>query len=256
MSGDLFNPPRGLSRLAGEHISPTKPFVSPAGLAVHWEMAGSLGPPPVLLGRLLNGVAPGEREVLWTEFVERYTPIMLHAVRPVFSDHDGRMDAYGFALERLRSEDFARLRTFDPNGSAQFTTWLVVVCRRLAVDLHRQRYGRADRKGRAGSDSDARVKLAELIAVELRPEHVVSPGSADGRVRRSERSERLQTALAALPVRDRLLLRYRFEDERSVKEIQRLMRFPSVFHVYRRLRKVFAELRRSLETLGVTGPEA
>jgi len=166
------------------------------------------------------------------------------------------MHAYGFALERLRSDDFARLRTFDPDGSAKFTTWLVVVCRRLAVDFRRGRHGRADRRGPDGSDSDSRIKLAELITVELRPEHAVSAGSAEWQVRTAERSQLLEAALAGLPLRDRLLLRYRFEDERSVKEIQRLMRFPSVFHVYRRLKKVFAELRKSLETLGVTGPDA
>jgi RNA polymerase sigma factor (sigma-70 family) len=217
-------------------------------------MAGKQENTPVALIRMLNGAGPGERETLWGEFVNRYTPLILHAVRPVFSDHDGRMDAYGFALERLRSEDFARLRTFDPDGSAKFTTWLVVVCRRLAVDLHRRRYGRADRKGCDGH-SDSRIKLAQLITIELRPEHVVSEGSAERRVLEAERSRILQAELAALPVRDRLLLRYRFEDERSVKEIQRLMRFPSVFHVYRRLKKVLAELRRSLETRGLSGPE-
>jgi len=44
---------------------------------------------------------------------------------------DGAMDAYAYVLERLRERDCARLRTYADGGPARFTTWLVVVARRL-----------------------------------------------------------------------------------------------------------------------------
>jgi len=47
------------------------------------------------------------------------------------------MDRYAFVLDRLRARNFRRLRRFQPRGSARFTTWLVLVSRRLCLDHRR-----------------------------------------------------------------------------------------------------------------------
>ena len=44
------------------------------------------------------------------------------------------MDHYAFMLDRLQEDGFHRLRAFAGDGRGQFTTWLVVVARRLCVE--------------------------------------------------------------------------------------------------------------------------
>ena len=53
------------------------------------------------------------------------------------------------------------------------------------------------------------------------------------------------------PLRPRLLLKLRFEDELPAREIATLMHLPTVFHAYRRLNALLASLRRTLEDAGV-----
>ena len=78
--------------------------------------------------------------------------------------------------------------------------------------------------------------------------------SPEWALRRAQLTRALESALGDLPAEDRLLLRYRFEDERSVREIKDLLLLPSVFHVYRRLKKVLKNVRATLEERGLEGP--
>ena len=57
-----------------------------------------------------------------------------------------------------------------------------------------------------------------------------------------------------LEPRDRLLLALRFDDGRSAREIAAIMRFPTPFHVYRRLTAVLEMLKASLRRRGIEGP--
>ena len=81
--------------------------------------------------------------------------------------------------------------------------------------------------------------------------HLVNP---DLRLRRDELRSALDQALEELAPADQLLLRRRFEDGLSVKEIARLMRLPTVFHLYRRMNRLFGDLRARLESSGIDGP--
>jgi RNA polymerase sigma factor (sigma-70 family) len=65
----------------------------------------------------------------------------------------------------------------------------------------------------------------------------------------SEQSRALATALAGLEPRDRLLLKLRFEDDLSAREIAALIRFPTPFHVYRRINALLESLRLRLASL-------
>jgi DNA-directed RNA polymerase specialized sigma24 family protein len=49
------------------------------------------------------------------------------------------MDGYAYVLEALRSDDYRRLRAYAADGRSKFSTWLVVVARRLCLDLHLRR---------------------------------------------------------------------------------------------------------------------
>jgi DNA-directed RNA polymerase specialized sigma subunit len=68
-----------------------------------------------------------------------------------------------------------------------------------------------------------------------------------------ERAE-LKTALATLRSElapaDRLLLKLRFDDGLPVPEIASMLRYPSQFHVYRRINALLNEMKSRLEARG------
>jgi RNA polymerase sigma factor (sigma-70 family) len=102
---------------------------------------------PRALSRLLDARTPARADAAWDDFVAIHSRLLLHVVRALTSDRDAAMDAYARVLERLREDDFRRLRAYVPDGRTRFTTWLVAVVRRLCLDWHRERYGRARTEG-------------------------------------------------------------------------------------------------------------
>lgn len=167
------------------------------------------------------------------------------------------MDAYAFVLEALREDDCRRLRAYLPDGRTKFTTWLVVVVRRLVLDYLRRRYGRSRSDDEARKEeSAARRNLEDLVAAELDPEEIESSGAApDAGVRRAELTAAVRAAIGQLSASDRLLLALRFIDERPVRDIRRTLGLASVFHVYRRLNATLSQLRAALARRGVEGTE-
>jgi hypothetical protein len=61
--------------------------------------------------------------------------------------------------------------------------------------------------------------------------------------------------LRAGPAQPPAPLKLRFENDFSAREIGRILRFPTPFHVYRRLTLLLAQLRELLRRRGVHGPE-
>lgn len=215
--------------------------------------------PPEELENLFAARGLRAEDAAWSNFLERYSPTLLDAARRSAADLDGAMDRYLWILEQLRRNDYRRLRQYRTRGDSRFSSWLLVVARRLCVDYARQRYGRARDREPSHTTRRRRAtrrRLARFEMEELNPELVGDPSDRDPErhVRARELADALETALARLEPRDRLLLRLRYEDEVPVREITGLMSFPSVFHVYRRLRRLRRTLRDRLGEQGVEDP--
>jgi RNA polymerase sigma factor (sigma-70 family) len=167
------------------------------------------------------------------------------------------MDGYACVLEALREDSCRRLRAYVAEPGSRFTTWLVVVTRRLLLDHLRRRYGRSRSTGDVGrAEHAARRRLEDLVGAEVEPDALAAPaGSPDHDIRREQLAGALRLALDELPPADRLLLALRFEDDRPVREIASMLGLPTVFHVYRRLAAVLAALKRALARRGVSGPD-
>ena len=212
---------------------------------------------PLELQALLDGTDAASRDAAWAALVRSHNGLLLHAVRSVFPQHDAAMDAYTLVLERLRENDFRRLRTYVADGRSAFSTWLVVVARRLCLDHHRQRYGRTPRGehdvAAAEQQRAARRRLLDLTASPLDAADIVddASGLADRELRSAELRHALDVALADLTPADRVLLRMRFEDELSAQEIATALGWPTPFHVYRHLNALYADLRCRLVARGV-----
>ncbi len=127
------------------------------------------------------------------------------------------------------------------------------MARRLCLDFHRHRYGRSnDPAPDAAAAHAARRRLVDLVAGETEPEQVAAPAADPASVLQAEELHRaLQAATARLPAADRLLLKLRFDDDLSAREIAGFLALPTPFHVYRRLNALLQELRRVLQRRGI-----
>ncbi len=211
---------------------------------------------PELTG-LLGAADPTAREAAWKTFVEAHSRLLLHTARKLCRDYDATMDAYAYLLEQLRRDDFRRLRAYVSDVRSEFTAWLVVVARRLCLDHARQRYGRPQHPGpRSREEHVVRRHLVDLLAEELDDAGVPDPAAnPETLLRRHELSRAVTGALNDLESRDRLLLKLRFENSLSAREIGQVMRYGTPFHVYRRLKQLLQRLRTALVRRGVQGPE-
>lgn len=184
------------------------------------------------------------KDVAWSAFVEAYTPLLLHTARGFGVAYDGAMDRYTHLLEQLRRDDYHRLRCFAPDGTGRFTTWLVVVARRLLQDHHRARYGRSRRPLRPdsadGASATMRRNLVEMIGEELSAATMAdgTAATSETETQSAERADAVRAAVGSLDPRDQLLVKLRYDRELNADQIAAVAGFPTRFHVYRRLRVV------------------
>lgn len=203
------------------------------------------------LSRLLEAHSAQDADVAWRAFMGEHSRLVLHVCRTVWRSHDDAMDAYAQVLEHLRSDDYRRLHEFARAPRSKVSTWLVVVARRICLDLYRRRYGRPGSDG-AGDQRRARRRLQDLVAEQLElHDYGAADGDTDAPLRSNELHDALRRALGDLAAPDVLLLKLRFVDELPAQEIAKLIGYPTPFHVYRRLNALFAELRESLHRRGI-----
>jgi len=206
--------------------------------------------------RVLDASGFEAQDAAWAAFLGTYNGVLLRASHSLGPEYDGAMDRYAHVIEKLRCDGFRRLRLCTTDPPADFSLWLAVVARRLSLDHYRARYGRARKSPSADAVArrNARRRVEDLLTgtdPDCLPD--ARAEAPDEAVTRSERRQALDAALARLAPRDRLLLRFRFDESCSATEIAGLMEFPTVFHVYRRINAVLAALRRSLRAQGIDG---
>jgi RNA polymerase sigma factor (sigma-70 family) len=78
----------------------------------------------------------------WRKFLEDFSPVLLNIVCQNVRGQDERSDCFIEICEKLSEDQFHRLLSFNPSGTAQFKTWLTVVVSRLCIDWLRRTYGR------------------------------------------------------------------------------------------------------------------
>ena len=209
---------------------------------------------PILLEQLLAAVDGPAKDAAWDRLIREHSDILLRVARLLGGGHDAIMDRYTHVIDHLRRDDFRRLRGYVPSPHARFTTWLVVVARRLCLDQMRHRYGRTRANGASGRETArTRRRLNDLVSQDLDVREVPDRDEEHPLARLAVRhsAECLQSAMEALDPDDRLLLKLRFEDDLPAREIALLMQLPTVFHAYRRLNTVLARLRSAMEKAGV-----
>jgi RNA polymerase sigma factor (sigma-70 family) len=208
---------------------------------------------PVEVARLLAATPGPGAEDAWSAFVACYSGLLLRVATLFAPGYDGALDRYAYMLDELRRGECRRLRTFAADGRGRFSTWLAVVARRLCLDHYRHEHGRVrSRQAESAAGALARVSRRGLWRLDGDPQELdelPAPGTADSshEVDERERREALRRTLAHLPASDQLLLRLRFQEDLTAREIATVLGFSSPFHVYRRLDAVYRLLRAGLD---------
>ena len=210
---------------------------------------------PIALDQLLAASDSIVREAAWDELIARHTRLLLAVARSFGGGHDEAMERYSYILEKLFESDFRRLRMFDAESGASFSTWLTVTTRRLCLDHYRSRYGR--HRPTVTDQVDPLRALRRFIVdsvssdvdADSLSDSALVPGDDQAMI--DERDAALRVELMRLTPRDRLLLALRFEDELSASRISRILGLATPFNVYRRLNVVLSHLRAALEARGI-----
>jgi len=91
---------------------------------------------------LLERLSSGRVDAAWSEFLARYSPLILHVIRRHDAGDGPATECFNHVCAALSDNGFRRLRSFRPDGPACFKTWLMAVVSNLCVDWHRQQQGR------------------------------------------------------------------------------------------------------------------
>jgi RNA polymerase sigma factor (sigma-70 family) len=219
----------------------------------------------------------------------------------------GRNDCYLFICEKLSKNDFCRLLSYQPEGSASFRSWLNVVIANLCIDWRRHKQGRvrpfksisklplfdqavfkymfqhqvslqvcfasmqADFPDLTESQLASSVsRINETLTqrqhwlLSARHTQTVSMDQADTGGPASvpaepgpdpeqstvlaQKRHKLQQALAMLPPQQRLLIKLRYQQELSLKEVARLTRLGDPFRARRHIQAALSELARHINS--------
>jgi RNA polymerase sigma factor (sigma-70 family) len=91
---------------------------------------------------LILRLSTSQAGAAWTEFLRHYSPLILQVARRFDVDDERVNDCFLYACTQLSDNGFRRLRSFRPDGPAQFRTWLISVVTNLCIDWRRKLSGR------------------------------------------------------------------------------------------------------------------
>lgn len=94
------------------------------------------------IDQILQQLGSPAAQDAWSIFLEDYSATIYQVIRHFEADSEGAADCFQFICERLCEAHFRRLRRFELNGPAKFTTWLRAVVRNLCLDWQRKQFGR------------------------------------------------------------------------------------------------------------------
>ncbi len=92
-----------------------------------------------ILQRILALLEREEIEQAWPLFLNEFAPLILQVVSLFAKDEDDTSECFLFACEQLNLHGCKKLKQFNPEGSATFSTWLHTVVYNLCSDWRRKK---------------------------------------------------------------------------------------------------------------------
>jgi RNA polymerase sigma factor (sigma-70 family) len=203
---------------------------------------------------LLHELHHGDWQRAWREFLDAYAHVMARVVSYCESEEEDRADAFVFLCEQLHRDNCRRLRKFDPQGPASFTTWLHAVARNLCRDWRRKQFGRVAKgepsSSRAGPEIP-RLALKDCLSLDEAdsPELSDPCPSPEALADTHEREAALARAMCSLSREQRLALLLRVEEDLTFQEISGIMRLRNAQAADRLVRNAIQALRSAMSLL-------
>jgi RNA polymerase sigma factor (sigma-70 family) len=94
------------------------------------------------VSELLAALSSGRAGAVWSEFLARYSALIMHVVRRRGFEGEAATDCFIHVCGALSDDGFRRLLGFRPDGPARFSTWLMAVVSNLCTDWRRRELGR------------------------------------------------------------------------------------------------------------------
>ena len=200
---------------------------------------------------LVHELQHGDSQRAWREFLHAYAHVIARVVSYCEREEEDRADAFVFICEQFHRDNCRRLRKFDPQGPASFTTWLHAVARNLCRDWRRKQFGRVARREpvscRAGPGV-SRVALKDFLSLdEADPLELSDPSpSPEALADTHEREAVLARAMCSLSREQRLALLLRVEEDLTLREISCIMRLQNAQAADRLVRDAIQALRSAM----------
>jgi len=84
----------------------------------------------------------GEIDIGWAAFLETFSGVLHHVVSQFEADGITAEDCFEYVCAKLSDDNFRRLKEFNPDDPAKFSTWLTAVTANLCKDWRRSVFGR------------------------------------------------------------------------------------------------------------------
>ena len=157
----------------------------------------------------------------WEKFIERYSALVYHVIWKTLRNEAQHVGASGVEVEDVCSEvysqiigdDFRLLRTFE--WRCKFSTWLGIVTYRTT----RQAIYR-NRRVSFSLDDDNSREDSGLLLKDIIPDG--RPGASEN-LELAETRQMVHEALASLPPRDQLVLKFFYFEGKKYAEIARIL---------------------------------
>jgi len=82
-------------------------------------------------------------EFTWQTFLKKYHDLVIAVISKMVWDHDEKMELYTYTLDKLKEDDFKRLKAyFEKTRPYNFRIWLVIIIRNCCSDWLRREKGR------------------------------------------------------------------------------------------------------------------
>jgi RNA polymerase sigma factor (sigma-70 family) len=256
---------------------------------------------------LLARLRTDDGNAAWQQFLDVYSPVIIHVAAQYEHHPDARNDCYLYVCEKLSDNGFRRILSFQPEGSASLRSWLNVVVANLCIDWKRQNQGRVRpfksikklstfdqivfkyrfqqrmslqtclasmqahfpgvneiRLASSISRLNETLTQKQLRLLRTRRTKTISldqpvasglslepsePGPDPEQLAAlSQERDKLQQALSRLSPRHRLLIKLRYQQELSLKEVARLTRLGDPFRARRHIQAALDALTRYFES--------
>jgi RNA polymerase sigma factor (sigma-70 family) len=177
----------------------------------------------------------------WQTFVIKYSNYIYKAIVKYIDDYDEKMNVYLEVLEKLKKNQFEKLKNF--RFRSRLSTWLTVVTRNITIDYLRSTYGRDFRLKQITTLSyDTHQHIMNKLSDQKNPETEMIQKKSE--LSRAEFLGQLEKIIRDLDPKESLLIKLVYFKGIKIKDAGDMLNIPSV---YKSLSRIIKKIRNRVQ---------